>query len=68
MPVDGNSRLIYAAKQSAKGTPNTTPTVVFPLSGDGALNPSREIIQLPETDASSQRADSRPVGASPGGA
>ncbi len=67
MPVDGNSRLIYAAKQSAKGTPNTTPTEVFPLSGDGALNPNREIIQLPETDASSQRADSRPVGASPGG-
>ena len=67
MPVEGNSRLIYAAKQSAKGTPNTTPTVVFPLSGDGALNPDREIIQLPETDNSSQRADSVVVGASPKG-
>ena len=67
MPVEGNSRLIYAAEQSAKGTPNTTPTVVFPLSGDGALNPDREIITLPETDNSSQRADSVVVGASPKG-
>lgn len=67
MPVDGNSRLIYAAKQTAKGTPNTTPTEVFPLSGDGAMNPNRAIIQLPETDASSQRSDSVVVGSSPGG-
>jgi hypothetical protein len=67
VPVDGNSRLIYAAKQTAKGTPNTTPTEVFPLSGDAALNPNRAIIQLPETDASSQRSDSVVVGASPGG-
>jgi Phage tail tube protein len=67
MPIDGNSRLIYVGKQTAKGTPNTTPTSVFPLSGDAAMNPNREIIQLPETDASSQRADSVVVGASPGG-
>jgi Phage tail tube protein len=67
MPVSGNTRLIYAGKQSAKGTPQTTPTEVFELSGDGALNPNREIITLPETDASSQRADSVVVGASPGG-
>ena len=67
MPTDGNSRLIFAAKQTAKGTPNTTPTEVFPVSGDAALNPNRVIIQLPETDASSQRADSVVVGASPGG-
>ena len=68
MPVvEGNSRLIYAAKQVAKGTPNTTPTHVFPLSGDGAMNPNREIITLPETDLSSQRADSRVVGSTPGG-
>lgn len=65
--IDGNSRRIFLAKQSAKGTPNTTPTHVFELSGDGALNPNREIITLPETDASSQRANSRVVGASPGG-
>jgi tail tube protein len=67
MPVEGNSRLIYAGKQSAKGTPNTTPTEVFPLSGDGALNPDREIIQLPETDNSSQESDRTVVGSSPKG-
>lgn len=65
--IDGNSRLIYMAKQTAKGTPNTTPTEVFPLSADGALDPNRTIIQLPETDANSQRSDSVVVGASPGG-
>ena len=67
MPVDGNSRLLYVAKQSAKGTPNTTPTEVFPVSGDAAMNPNRAIITLPETDASTQRADSVVVGSSPGG-
>ncbi len=66
-PVEGNTRLIYVAKQSAKGTPNITATEVFSLSGDAALNPNREIIQLPETDASSQRSDSVVVGSSPGG-
>jgi len=65
--IDGNSRLIYMAKQTAKGTPNTTPTEVFPLSADGAMDPNRTIIQLPETDANSQRSDSVVVGASPGG-
>jgi tail tube protein len=67
MPVEGNSRLIYAAKQTAKGTPNTTPTAVFPLTGDSALSPNREIIQLPETDSSAQEADPVVVGSSPGG-
>lgn len=65
--VEGNSRLIYAGKQTAKGTPNLTPTVVFPLSGDGALDPNREIITLPETDNNTQRSDSVVVGASPAG-
>jgi len=67
VPADGNSRLIYVAKQTAKGSPNTTPTEVFPLSADGALAPNRAIIQLPETDANSQRSDSVVVGSSPGG-
>jgi hypothetical protein len=66
-PVEGNTRCIYAATQSAKGTPATAPTLGFMLSGDAALNPNREIIQLPETDARSQRADNAVVGASPGG-
>lgn len=65
--TEGNTRIMAVAKQTAKGTPNTTPTAVFPLSGDSALNPNRAIIQLPETDANSQRADNVVVGASPGG-
>jgi hypothetical protein len=66
-PVEGNTRLICVAPQSAKGSPAAAPTITFELSGDTALNPNREIITLPETDASSQRADSAVVGASPGG-
>lgn len=67
MPVPGNTRIICAAKQTAKGTPTAAPTVWWPLSGDGALSPNREIISLPETDTSAQRADNEVVGASPGG-
>lgn len=68
MPLtEGNTRIMCVAKQVAKGTPNTTPTEFFPLSGDSAMNPNRAIIQLPETDASSQRADNVVVGSSPGG-
>jgi hypothetical protein len=67
MAVAGNTRLIYAALQTAKGAPAATPTHVFRLSGEGNLNPNRQIIQLPETDASSQRPSSRVVGAEPSG-
>lgn len=67
MPVEGNTRIIAVAAQVAKGTPTAAPTQTFTLSGDAALNPSREIITLPETDSSSQRADNAVVGASPGG-
>lgn len=68
MPLtEGNTRIMCVGKQTAKGTPNTTPTHFYPLSGDAALNPNREIIQLPETDSSSQRSNSVVVGASPGG-
>jgi hypothetical protein len=67
MPVEGNTRIICAAKQSGKGTPNIVSTQFYMLSGDAALNPNREIIQLPETDASSQRSDNVVVGSSPGG-
>lgn len=68
MPVSGNTRIICAAAQVGKGTPAAAPTVWFPLSSDGALSPGREIITLPETDASAQRSSSEVVGASPGGA
>ena len=67
MPVSGNTRIIAVAKQTVKGTPIAAPTVWFPINGDAALSPNREIIQLPEADASAQRADNEVVGASPGG-
>lgn len=63
----GNTRLVYAAKQSAKGSTASAPTHVFRLSGDGGVDPNRSIIQLPETDSSSQRPPSQVVGAEPGG-
>lgn len=66
-PVSGNTRVICVAKQTAKGTPAAAPTQTFLLSADAGLSPNREIITLPETDASSQRADNAVVGASPGG-
>lgn len=65
--VEGNTRLIYIAEQTAKGSVAAVPTQVFELSGDGALNPNRELITLPETDGSTQRADNQVVGSSPGG-
>jgi hypothetical protein len=65
--IAGNSRVIYAAIQSAKGTPATTPTHKFVLTGDTNLDPGRNIIELPETDASSQQPDSVVVGSSPAG-
>ncbi len=63
----GNTRLIYAAIQSGKGAAASTPTHVFRLNGDGAIDPNRAIIQLPETDSSSQEENSNVVGAEPGG-
>jgi hypothetical protein len=67
VPVQGNTRLIYAAIQSAKGAVAATPTHVFRVNGDAALNPNRELIQLPETDGSSQRPNNNVVGSSPAG-
>lgn len=69
MPLtEGNSRLVYAALQAAKGTPAATPTHRFMASGESGLNPDRVIIQLPETDGSAQRTDNSVVGADPKGA
>jgi len=64
--VSGNTRTVYAAAQSAKGTAATTPTRKFHLT-DETMDPGRSIIQLPETDSSSQVADYNVVGAEPGG-
>lgn len=65
--VAGNSRVVYAAIQSAKGVVATAPTHKFVLSGDASLDPGRNIIELPETDATSQQPDSVVVGSSPAG-
>lgn len=67
MPVQGNTRLIYAAFQSGKGSAAATPTHVFRVNGDAAMNPDRQLIQLPETDGSSQRPNNVVVGADPKG-
>lgn len=67
MAEAGNTRLIYAAIQTAKGAVAATPTHVFRVNGDAAINPDRILIQLPETDASAQRPDNNVVGADPKG-
>jgi hypothetical protein len=64
--VSGNTRTIYAGKQSAKGTAQNTPTVKLPLTED-SFDPNRTLIQLPETDSSAQTAGFSVVGAQPGG-
>ena len=65
--VAGNTRLIYAAIQSAKGSVAAAPTHRFVLSADQSLDPSRSIITLPETDSSSQAPSSVVVGSAPAG-
>jgi len=64
--LSGNTRTVFAAVQSAKGTAATTPTRKFHLTEE-SMDPGRSLIQLPETDSSSQVADSVVVGAEPGG-
>ena len=63
----GNTRVIYVAKQSAKGTAATTPVRKLRVTSD-ALDPGRSIITLPETDSSSQSPQAVVAGAAPGGA
>lgn len=65
MAVAGNTRVIYAAIQSVKGTAATTPTHKFTMNTGTAGDPGRVIIQLPETDASQQQASNAVVGSTP---
>lgn len=67
MAVAGNTRLIYGAIQSVKGTAATTPTIVFRLRDQASLDPGRTIIQLPETDSSTQQPSNSVVGSEPNG-
>lgn len=64
--IPGNTRVIYTAVQSAKGTAAATPSRKLRLTED-SLDPGRQLIQLPETDSSSQAPGYVVVGAEPGG-
>jgi hypothetical protein len=59
--VPGNAVTLAVGKQSAKGTPQTTPTYKLKLVG-GDIVPQREILTLAETDASRQDGASVVVG------
>lgn len=49
--LKGNVAWLAAAKQTAKGTPNTTYTYAMPFVG-GNIQPTREVARLSETDSS----------------
>lgn len=61
--VSGNVVTLAVGKQTAKGTPQATPTYKLKLTG-GDIDPKRQIIQLAETDATRQQGKSVVVGAS----
>jgi hypothetical protein len=63
--VAGNKRTLYFGTQSAKGTPQTTPTKAFRVS-DFTPNPTRAQITLAETDATTQQPADVVVGYQPG--
>lgn len=63
----GNTRLLYGAIQSGKGVAASTPTIVFRIRDQAAMDPGRTIIQLPETDGSSQQPLNVVVGSAPTG-
>jgi hypothetical protein len=64
--VAGNAATLAIGKQTAKGTPQTTPTFKLKFTG-GDIAPNRNIIQLAETDASRQAGASVVVGSSVAG-
>jgi hypothetical protein len=61
--VAGNAATLAIGKQTAKGTPQTTPAFKLKFTG-GDIAPARQIIQLAETDASRQAGASVVVGSS----
>ena len=63
--IAGNKRTLYVGTQSAKGTPQTTPTKAFRVS-DFTPNPVRAEITLAETDAGTQQPADVVVGFQPG--
>lgn len=63
--VPGNRRSLYAGLQTAKGTPQTTPTLKLRVQ-DFSPSDVRQMIELEETDASSQDGENVVVGLTPG--
>ena len=63
--VPGNRRYINFGLQSAKGTPQTTPTLRVRVQ-DFSPNEVRQLIELEETDALTQDGESVAVGLTPG--
>lgn len=63
--VAGNRRTLYWGTQSAKGTPQTTPTKAFRVSDFTPTEP-RQRITLAETDATTQQPGDVIVGYQPG--
>lgn len=60
--ISGNVVTLKVGKQTAKGTPQATPTLGLKLTG-GDLVPARTTIQLAETDATRQQGQTVVVGA-----
>ena len=63
----GNFFTAAIGKQSAKGTPQTTPKFKLRVTG-GVVMPEVDVLDLPETDSSIQRSRSVKVGSRIGGA
>src|SRR4051794_28961909 len=60
--IPGNAATVAFGKQSAKGTPQTTPLYKLKLTG-GDIGPVRDLLTLAETDASRQAGAQVVVGA-----
>ncbi len=61
--IAGNAWTLQFGKQSAKGTPQTTPTMRMRYTGGiGSPSPNRNMIRAAETDASRQQGDPVVVG------
>ncbi len=60
--MSGNYYTLAIGKQTAKGTPQASPTFKLKVTG-GDINPTRQVIQLNETDSSRQEGKSIVVGA-----
>lgn len=66
-PIPGNNAVLGIAKQSGKGTPNTTPTYALDYTGSPTLVPGVQLVTAEETDASAQAGVDYVVGTEPGG-